>query len=100
MSIPKLAHRFMANDQNPPLAGEFRETTQDYTGYQVRFDLQRPTTLLTITVSMVGSGFVIPWSAGDLVAGDDQLATLRLIDTGQRSQLLAQFAIDVAPEPI
>ncbi len=92
---PVLGHNFTAGDLEPPISIDWEQSVVGFTSELV---IDRPTTSVVVTGAIIdGPNGIIeyPWSAGDLVAGENQLVKARLIDGTSRRESTEYFKINV-----
>lgn len=101
MQPTPICHVYTAGDRLPELFGTYKGV--DLTGSIVTLYLERPTTLLTKTATLVTptqGRFKFSWSAGDLVAGNSQRGTITVTDPSSLTTTIAHFLVDVRPVPV
>ena len=104
-AIKSVKHVYKVGDTGPPLVFQHTDDNNaviDITGWTINFHLKRPTgssalTILAVLTDPANGVFTINFSAGDFVAGRDQLADVEF-NTGSFIFHSPQFFIDVEAE--
>ena len=100
-TIESFPHRFTAGDRLPEITGEYEDSAGnaiDITNFTITLQVDRPTTLLTVTATItdaVNGLFKFEWTADDLVEGNNQLATVKIVNVAGLPVTSEKFYLDV-----
>ena len=100
MSLQTFPYVWKANDTLPELFAS--KPDLDLTGYTVTLHLRRPdgttVTKTGVITDAAGGQFKFKFDAGDLVAGDCQLAEVQFVNPSTDITTSEQFYVNVAEE--
>lgn len=99
--VPVFPKRFTEGDTGPPITGRVGTGSTDITDWTFSLEVDRPSpsTLLsksgTITNTATGDFTFGDWLTTDLVAGEKQLCTVKVVDAGGVLESSEKFVIPV-----